>query len=310
MPLDPVVAERLTLVAGAQTWDEIDPSFGAPVGDYASPPVAVEATMADSVPVRIYRPVSRSELSPGLVWLHGGGFAAGDLDMPEADYVAREVAHRAGAVVITVDYRLAVDGVHHPAPLDDVVAAWSWVERSAAQLGMERTSLGGASAGGNLAAAAALRLRDAGARLPATLVLAYPAMHPELLAPSPSLAADLREVPGVLVFSPEEGRRITENYLGGPVSSADGYSFPALADVTGLPPTLVVNSEYDSLRSSGELFAAQLADAGVPVSSRYEPGTLHGHLNTVGLDGALRTIDSIADVVRTSALPEQPDDAA
>jgi len=272
----------------------------APVGEYITPPVAVEATVAGSVPIRIYRPATRSDPAPALLWLHGGAFAAGDLDMPESDFVAREVAHRAGAVVVAVDYRLAVGGVHYPLPLDDVVAAWLWVVRHASALGIDvaRASLGGASAGGNLAAACALRLRDDGQGLPATLVLAYPAMHPEIPAPSAELAEELRAVPSLLVFSPADGRRITENYVGGPVSKADGYAFPALADVAGLPPTLIVNAEYDSLRTSGELFAAQLETAGVRVSSRYEPGTLHGYLNTVGLDGALRTIDAFAELIR------------
>ena len=69
--------------------------------------------------------------------MHGGAFMMGDLDMPEADRTAREVCARAGAVVVSVDYRLAVGGVHHPVPLDDGVAAVRWVRDNAAELGVD-----------------------------------------------------------------------------------------------------------------------------------------------------------------------------
>lgn len=105
--------------------------------------------------VRVY-PATNPNGS-GLVWAHGGGFAFGDIDMPEADFVARTLA-AAGTVVVSVDYRLATDGIHFPVPLDDVVAAWEWASKRRGELGIDRLAIGGASAGGNLAAAAALRL--------------------------------------------------------------------------------------------------------------------------------------------------------
>ena len=158
----------------------------------------------------------------------------GDLDMPEADWTAREVCARTGAVVVSVDYRLAVGGVHHPVPLDDCVAATRWLRDSAAELGVDpaRITVGGASAGGNLATAAVLRLRDEDGWLPAALIPVYPVLHPALPEPSPEVAALLDEVPPALRFTPEGTAGINANYLGG--QAADGYSFPALADLTGL----------------------------------------------------------------------------
>ena len=103
------------------------------------------------VPVRIYTPRRRTE-RPCLVWAHGGAFRVGDLDMREADWTAREVCARAGAVVVSVDYRLAVDGVSYPVPHDDIVAAIAWVRDNAAALGIDPSGSrwAGPAPGGNL----------------------------------------------------------------------------------------------------------------------------------------------------------------
>ena len=90
------------------------------------------------VPVRIYEPAGGgADRGPAWSGLHGGGFLGGDLDMREADWTAREVCARAGAVVVSVDYRLAVDGVCYPVPHDDTVAAVAWVRDNAAALGID-----------------------------------------------------------------------------------------------------------------------------------------------------------------------------
>jgi acetyl esterase/lipase len=235
------------------------------------------------VPVRIYEPPAGERTGRAcLVWAHGGGFLGGDLDMREADWTAREVCGRAGAVVVSVDYRLAVDGVCYPVPHDDTVAAIAWVRDNAADLGIDtdRITVGGASAGANLTAGAVLKLRDRDGWLPRTLVFVYGVAHPVIPAPSPALAAALAELPAI--FAPQPGRRddfLSVNFLGGPLSSADGYAMPALAVLDGLCPVLVVNAEYDDLRASGEAFTAALAVAGVDVRQVMIPGILHGFLN-------------------------------
>jgi acetyl esterase/lipase len=277
--------------------------------DYVPPDVSVRRDAAPGphgpVPVRVYDAATSAKSGrPCLVWMHGGAFIAGDLDMPEADWTARELALRAGAVVVSVDYRLCNDGVHYPVPHDDVTAAARWARDNAAELGVdpERVSLGGASAGANLAAGAALRLRDADGRPPAQLIFAYGVAHPVLPPLSADQAALMREVPAVLQFPPEATRFFNVNYLGGPLSTADGYAFPILADLRGLCPTLVLNAEYDDLRPSGQAFAAALAAAGVDVRQVMAASMLHGFLNLPASIGPVSdALDLIASALR---LPE------
>lgn len=248
------------------------------------------------VPVRIYRPASGEPSGVGLVWLHGGAFVGGDLDMPEADLVARGLVTRARCVVVSVDYRLCQGGVHHPIPHDDCYAAYLWMREHAAELGVDpaRIAVGGASAGGNLAASVALHGRDAGVP-PWQALLAYPVAHPVLPEPSDELAACLALVPEALRFRPATTRLLNENLLGGPIESADAYAFASLADdLAGYPPTYMENCEFDDLRASGEAFARQLAAAGVDVEVVTAAGVPHGHLNAVGSPLTHASLDRFA----------------
>ncbi|MCU1446544.1 alpha/beta hydrolase fold domain-containing protein [Cryobacterium sp.] len=261
------------------------------------------------IPVRIYPARGDTAgFAPGLVWLHGGGFAYGDLDMPEGDWVARQLAGR-GIGVVSVAYRLAPqlafeddgalgeDGAHFPVPSDDVLAAFTWTVDHAAELGLnpESISLGGASAGAALAAGASLRLRDAGQHTPAQVLLAYPTVHAALPEPSPELAAKLRNLPEDRLFRPEAVARMNLNYVQDPAALANPHAFPGGHDLTGLPPTLILNSERDSLRSSGEAYADELDTAGVHVTCLFEPDTTHGHLNQPDSPAALASIATMAD---------------
>jgi acetyl esterase len=236
--------------------------------------------------IRVYTPASTSTARPLLVWCHGGAWAAGDLEGPEADATAREVAVRADAVVISVDYRLATNGVHYPTPMKDVVAAYLWARENAESLGAdpERITLAGASAGGNLAAGAALWIRDHGLPMPVSLALAYPALHPELPTPSAELQSKLDRLNKVSAAAPEILAPMIENYLGAPTSDASSYAMPGVAvDLTGLPPTYIFNNEYDGLRASAEKFAYQLAAGGNRVLLETLPGVGHGHFARPGL---------------------------
>jgi acetyl esterase len=202
---------------------------------------------------------------------------------------------------VSVDYRLVDEQIHYPAPVDDVVEAWRWVTTNARALGADgdQIALGGASAGGCLAVSTALRLRDSKSPMPTALLLAYPALHAVL----PSLSAEDEErlvaLPPLFRFSASDVYEMFKRYLHArPEEANDGCAIPALADLRGLPRTLIVNSQYDRLRASGESFAADLVASGVDVDCLYEPGTMHGHLNTIRLPAAEASLERMATFLR------------
>ena len=133
------------------------------------------------VPIRVYRDATAAPTGRALVWVHGGAFIGGNLDMPESNWVSRELAAR-GIPVGSVDYAKCLGDVHYPVPSDDVLAAWRHVRDAAVELlgvPAEQVALGGASAGGTLTAGAVTRLRDAGEPLPAAPGARLPAAAPE-----------------------------------------------------------------------------------------------------------------------------------
>lgn len=237
------------------------------------------------IPVRVYTPPQPS--GPALVWVHGGGFIGGYLDMPESNWVAMELGAR-GIRVLAVDYTKCLGGTHYPVPSDDVLAAWRAAPSllGADDLGTADLMLGGASAGGNLTAGVVARLRDAGQAVPAGLVLVYPALHPDGAHPG--------EHPG----ENDPHAQLSLNFAGSAEAMADPHVFPGLGRTDGFPPTLVVVCEEDGLRPSGEAFAASLGAAGVPVDLRVEAGAEHGHLNEPADPAASRSLAAIAGWIR------------
>ncbi|KYJ98154.1 alpha/beta hydrolase fold domain-containing protein [Microbacterium sp. CH1] len=264
------------------------------------------------LPIRVYHPDAPAR--HGLVWAHGGGFAGGDLDMPEADAVAKAFADR-GILVVSVDYALAPvtaewtqrlgvlerDGVHYPVPHDELVTAFRWASSSGLA---SDWALGGASAGGNLAAGAALRLSHETGPAPALVVLAYPTLQAVQGRPDSELRALLDANPAADVFPPPFVHGMYANYLGGDPALADVYAIPGTADpaaLAGFPPTIIVNDETDELRVSGEAFARSLEAAGVDVTAVVEPGTTHGHLNRPEEPAFIATIERFAAQIRELA---------
>jgi len=271
------------------------------------------------VPVRVYRPRTAADAPrPVLVFCHGGSFQHGDLDMPEGDATARGVAGRADAVVVSVDYRLCDEPpggsparrlpgtpedleVRAPIPCDDVIAAVDWTREHAGELGIDpaRLALGGASAGGNLAAAASLRLAEEG-RAPAASLLMYPVLHPLNPEPTAEETEALAALPEALGFSPQKMRVMAENYLGGPLEDATAHDFPGLGtreQLAVLPRTYLESDEHDHLRLSARRYAEQLAAAGVEVEHEVRRGVTHGHLNKVGLPEAAQSFDRLAEIL-------------
>lgn len=271
--------------------------------------------------VRVY-PADRPNGSL-LVWLHGGAFMFGTIDMAEADHVAR-VLSDAGTTVVSVDYTLApldaLPALGPPAPLEGMptpeqmraemeaagprsrypvaslqtVAAFDWAVQNAERFGAapDRVSLGGASAGGNLAAGAAVRLRDRAASAPYLIALVYPVLHAPLPVANAELEGLLAGLPVALTFPPESTDAINSNYLGD--AAPDVYAFPGGNDMTGLAPTLIVTADRDRLRASGEAFASELALAGVDVSIVRQRAALHGFLNEIGHPAAESTLTLLA----------------
>jgi acetyl esterase/lipase len=244
--------------------------------------------------VRLY---GRRDATCALLWLHGGGFLAGDLDMPEADMVATELAARADALVASVDYRLAQGGVRYPVPLDDAHAAWRWFAGEM-KPGV-RVALGGASAGAALALSTALRERDTAGQRADLLLLAYPFVH----FPSPALdddmVAELATLPPAIRLTAHDAEFMVRNYVGR-ITGIPTDALPGAASLHGLPAVHLILCEYDDLRASGELLARQLADSSVNVETYLARGMPHGHLNrTPALPETDRSLDFLATALRT-----------
>ena len=302
---------------------EDDAAWDAPYGPREDWPVRVEDREAPGphgpVPLRVYTPLAPADgPRPVLVFCHGGSFQHGDLDMPEGDATARGVAGRADAVAVSVDYRLcdeppggnparrlpgtdpALD-VRAPIPCDDVIAAVDWTRAHAEELGIDpdRLGLGGAGAGGTLAAAASLRLAEAG-RAPAASLLMYPVTHPLNPEATAEETAALAGVPDRFRFTPAGMRRMAETYLGGPLEQATAHDFPGLGtaeQLAVLPRTYLEADELDDLRLGARRYAEQLAEAGVEVELVVRRGVTHGHLNKVGLAEAAESWDRLAAIL-------------
>lgn len=286
MPLEPFLARKLYLLEGLTVEQYGEPEYVRRMAAFDEDPAKWEIpagvdTLERSIdgphgpiPIRLYTP--QAEPTAALVWVHGGGFAWGDLDMREAHVVASELCSRSNAVVASVDYRLAVDGVRYPVPLDDVQAAWRWFESEYS--GLSPLGLGGASAGAALALGVAVRERDAVRHLPDVMLLAYPFAHFPNPAVDDLLHAELAKLPQMMRFSIADIEGSVSNYVGR-LSDLPLDALPGGADLRGLPDTHIVVSEYDHLRGSAELLGRQLRESGVNVESYLAPGMPHGHLN-------------------------------
>lgn len=240
---------------------------GPQVGEISDHTVAVEG---GEIRLRCYTPEGDGPFA-GHVVLHGGGWSQGSVDDWICDVQARERCAGGDSVVVTVDYRLAPEH-RFPTALEDCRAAWLWVVDQAAALRIdpERISLCGVSAGGNLAAALCLLLRDRGEALPVLQLLEAPVVDFDCDRPS------------MVTFDSEAGmdieafRAMVRTYLHDPADAANPYAAPLLArDLRGLPPAHIMTAEYDLLRDGAELYAARLAEAGVPVTLTRHAGQVH-----------------------------------
>jgi acetyl esterase len=240
--------------------------------------------------LRIYSPQGAGP-HPALVFMHGGGFVVGSLD--GTDRLCRSMTNSGGAVVISVDYRLSPE-TKFPGALDDVLAALVWTRAAAAELNVDplRIGVGGISAGGNLAAAAALLARDR----------AIPVAFQLLLVPMTDRRCDS---PSMIEFA--DGPAITRTmlqrcwaqYLDRPEDGTNPYaSVVEAADLRGLPPAFVVTAECDVLCSEGERYAERLREADVATTHRRYAGMPHGFLGLPSLDETKRALTDIGAALR------------
>jgi acetyl esterase len=247
---------------------------------------------------RFYTPRGLAAPSPGLVFLHGGGWVTGDLDTHDA--LCRRLARLGEIRVVAIDYRLAPE---HPFPaaVDDAVAAFRWVASEAEALAIDpaRLGVGGDSAGGNLSALVSLETRS-DARRPALAVLFYPAVD------LTCAAASHRELREGFYLSGEAIAWYLERYLGAdPARRRDPRASPAfVADLRGTPPTLVVHAAFDPLRDEAIAHAARLREAGVTVREVAATDMIHGFLLMSGISPAARALTEALAVDIGRALRE------
>ncbi len=219
---------------------------------------------------RIYRPTDASDL-PVVVFFHGGGWVLSSVD--GHDSIARRLALESGAIVVSVEYRLAPEHPF-PAPHEDCWAATRWVAENAAVLGGKPgvLAVAGDSAGGNLAAGVALRARDEGLEL-AFQLLIYPCIDDVQSRPS------MTENATGYFLTAADMAWFWDQFVP-PEERANPYAVPARAtDLAGLAPALVQTAEYDPLRDEGEEWAARLAAAGVSVEVTRYDGMIHGFVS-------------------------------
>lgn len=245
-----------------------DPPSGAVMVNAVSIPGPGGALRA-----RRYVPVGLAAPSAGLVFFHGGGWVAGDLDTHDA--LCRILAIEGRLRVIAVDYRLAPE---HPFPaaVDDAIAAFRWVAREAESLGIDpaKIAVGGDSAGGNLSAVVGLRTRE-DARKPALAALLYPAVD------ATCASASHRELGEGFYLTEKTITWYRDHYLGKDAAKrVDPDASPLFEpDLAGAPPSLVVTAAFDPLRDEAIAYAARLREAGVPVREERVAGMIHGFLN-------------------------------
>lgn len=235
---------------------------------------------AGQIPVRVYqRAAGESGDRPLVVYFHGGGFVFGDLDL--GNWICGTVAARVGAVVVSVDYRLAPKH-RFPAAVEDCYAALAWAADNAAELGAPGPiGVMGESAGGTLAAVMCLLARERGGPAIRHQTLVYPAAD---MTEGREPGSAGRNAP---FLSAAEMAAYKRHYLGPDGDAAHPWASPLLAaDLSGLPAALIQVAEHDPLRPDGKRYAAALRAAGVPVRLTEYVGMPHGFVNFPGLSRA------------------------
>ena len=293
--LDVFFRDRLSLRPNATPPARLPDDFMEPAGVWCLPwNVTVEERTIggaqNAVSVRIYRDKScGGKNNAWLLWAHGGGFTEGSVDTAEAHATCAELTARTGTTCISVDYRLTHDGRNlYPAALDDLLDVWAWIVEQTQRNAQQTTlMIGGASAGGNLAAALCRKLvdssREGGVLLPVphAFLGAYGVFHDMQRELVKGWDGNTGILPTPLRFTPQVCKDMYARYVGR-ATDFPAYSVPGECDawqLHGFPPSALICCEFDDLAPSSMVFAEQLRQAGTPVQLRMAAGVLHGFLN-------------------------------
>ncbi|MEP7026270.1 MAG: alpha/beta hydrolase, partial [Actinomycetota bacterium] len=226
---------------------------------------------APDISVRIYRPLNASGTLPGIYYIHGGGMILGNVEGEDAS--ATVICDQVGAVVVSVEYRLAPEDPH-PAQSEDCYAGLVWMARNSGELGFDpdRLAIYGASAGGGLTIATAMLARDRGFPSVAFQMPIYPMIDDR------NETGSSHEITDVGIWDRAGNIEAWEWYLGG--GKADHYAAPARAeDLAGLPPTFIDVGTVDLFRDEDITFAMRLMQAGIPTELHVYPGAYHASEN-------------------------------
>jgi acetyl esterase len=284
MTLHPKIAEVLASLP-APPPGPLDPAAmrageeaQVPPLDERIPVASVADRDADGVPVRVYR---TSEGAAGaIVYLHGGAFFLGSLETH--DHVARALAVATGMTVVSVGYRRAPEAAF-PAGLDDSVAAIRWTAAHGDELGLGEgapLALVGDSSGGTFVAAATALLHDEGFDRVTHQVLLYPSLDLDF---DEQRYPSLRENAVGYGMETAALRPFNAFYVDSGADPADPRVSPIKrADLTGLPPALILTAEHDPLRDEGERYGERLREAGVPATVTRYAGAGHGFVQHFG----------------------------
>jgi acetyl esterase len=254
---------------------------------------------APDIPLRIYRPRQATGPVGCVLDYHGGAFSMGSTKMDHPANV--RIASQIGAVVVSVEYRLAPEDPF-PAGVEDCYAALVWVHEHADELGVDvsRIAVSGASAGGALAAAVALLARDRNGPAICFQSLQIPVTDEHLTTWSMQTFIDSP------MFHRPAAETMWERYLGQgyTLQDASPYAAPARAgDLTGLPPAYVQTMALDPLRDEGIDYAQRLLQSGIPTELHSYPGTFHGSGFAVSAEVSKRAVQEMVDVLGLALRP-------
>ncbi|MGI6590589.1 MAG: alpha/beta hydrolase [Eggerthellaceae bacterium] len=221
--------------------------------------------------LHVITPANLPDKAPIIMDIHGGGWISGQVEIDDARNLL--VAENLPGIVVSVDYRLSVNGICYPKPLEDCIAAWMWLHDHAAELGGDPDRMGimGTSSGGNLSAGLQLWIRDHELPQPKLVVLVCAALK-RGFSTAKLEYGELGSSEAPLAASPEY------QYLPADGSYPPYYAFPGYCpDLSHLGPTMVIAAEYDPLRTEDVEYACRLLSSGVPCEMYVAPRVSHGY---------------------------------